>query len=203
VSVSTHSDKYPDRWSRDAVRERIVSDFRDFRFSWSGFFKWTGITILALLIAAIVTLYFLDWNEMRGPLGRFLSHRTGKEVRIDGNLSVKLFRWQPRIEARGLYVGNPPWVDTPQAAKVDDFTLEFRLLSLLGGHLVLPLVSIDRPDILLVREESGRTNWDSGNKTPNDAWKLPPIHRFLIKDGHLFLALMADGGTYEFEPLRP
>ena len=29
------------------------------------------------------------------------------------------------------------------------------------------------------------------------------IRSFLIKDGHLFLALMADGGTYEFEPLRP
>ena len=28
------------------------------------------------------------------------------------------------------------------------------------------------------------------------------IRSFLIKDGHLFLALMADGGTYEFEPLR-
>jgi heat shock protein HslJ len=28
------------------------------------------------------------------------------------------------------------------------------------------------------------------------------IRSFVIKDGHLFLALMADGGTYEFEPLR-
>jgi para-nitrobenzyl esterase len=28
----------------------------------------------------------------------------------------------------------------------------------------------------------------------------PYIRSFLIKDGHLFLALMADGGTYEFEP---
>ena len=28
------------------------------------------------------------------------------------------------------------------------------------------------------------------------------IRSFLIKDGHLFLALMADGGTYEFEPIK-
>jgi hypothetical protein len=27
------------------------------------------------------------------------------------------------------------------------------------------------------------------------------IRSFVTKDGHLFLALMADGGTYEFEPL--
>ena len=29
------------------------------------------------------------------------------------------------------------------------------------------------------------------------------IRSFLIKDGHLFLALMADGGIYEFEPRAP
>ncbi len=185
MAVSSHPDKYQDFWSRAAMRERIVADFRDFQFSWRGFFKWTGVTLFAILVAAVITLYFLDWNQMRGPIGRYLSHRTGREVRIDGNLSVKLFSWQPRIEAGGLFVGNPAWLGTPQAAKVNDFTLEFRLWPLLGGHLILPLVSIDQPDILLVRDATGRTNWDSGSKTPNDAWKLPPIQRFLVKNGHI------------------
>jgi len=185
----THPDRYRDRWSREAVKERIVSDFRDFHFTWRGFFKWTCVTLFALLLGAVITLYFLDWNQMRAPIGRYLSHRTGREVRIDGNLSVKLFSWQPRIEAGGLYVGNPQWAKelakTSQAAKVNDFIVEFRLLPLLRGHLVLPLVSIDQPDIFLLRDETERTNWDSGNKTPNDAWKLPPIRRFLVKDGHI------------------
>src|SRR5437868_3981750 len=92
MAVTAHPQRL--KWSRDEVRERIVSDFRDFRFTWGGFLKWTGITLLAVLFAAIVTLYFLDWNQMRGPLGRYLSHRTGREVRIDGNLSVKLQAWQ-------------------------------------------------------------------------------------------------------------
>jgi uncharacterized protein involved in outer membrane biogenesis len=189
MAVARHPDKFDDPWSRAALAERIISDFRDFHFTWRGFFKWTAVTLLALLFAAIVTLYFLDWNQMRGPIGRYLSHRTGREVRIDGNLSVKLFSWQPSIQAGGLYVGNPQWAqalaNTPQAGKVNDFIVELRLLPLLRGHLILPLVSIDRPDILLVRDETGRTNWDSGSKTPNDAWKLPPIRRFLVKDGHI------------------
>lgn len=29
----------------------------------------------------------------------------------------------------------------------------------------------------------------------------PHIRTYVVRDGHLFLALMADGGTYEFEPL--
>ena len=32
--------------------------------------------------------------------------------------------------------------------------------------------------------------------------QLPYIRSYVIKDGHLFLSLMADGGTYEYEPLR-
>lgn len=32
--------------------------------------------------------------------------------------------------------------------------------------------------------------------------QLPYIRSYVIKDGHLFLSLMADGGIYEFEPTR-
>ena len=180
MSVLEHSTRLKSLW-----RDHIVPDFRDFRFTWGGFFKWTGITLLAVLIAAIVTLYFLDWNQMRGPIGRYLSHRTGREVRIDGNLSVKLFTWQPSVDAGGLYVGNPQWVGTPQAAKVKELRVELRLVPLLFGHLVLPLVKIDEPDILLVRDSSGRTNWDRDGRNPNEAFNLPPMQRFLVRDGHV------------------
>ena len=193
MAVREHSE----RWTREVMRERILSDFRDFRFTWSGFFKWSGITLIALLIAAIITLYFLDWNQMRGPLGRYLSYRTGREVRLDGNLSVKLFSWQPSIDAARVTIGNPSWLAVPDqksgqksnapphAATVDRFRVELRLMPLLRGSLILPLVQIDRPDIYLVREESGRTNWDSGDKNPNEAFRLPPIRRFLVTDGHI------------------
>ncbi|HEY0267228.1 MAG TPA: AsmA family protein, partial [Rhizomicrobium sp.] len=168
--------------------DRIMADFRDFRFTWSGFFRWTGITLLAVLIAAIVTLYFLDWNQMRGPIGRYLSHRTGREVRIDGNLSVKLFTLQPSIDAGGLYIGNPGWVGKPQAAKVKEFRVELRLLPLIFGELILPLVKIDQPDLLVVRDPDGRTNWDSkSGQNPNEALKLPPIRRFIVNNGHVVI----------------
>jgi len=183
------SDWFHEHWSRAAVRERIISDFRDFHFTWTGFFKWSAITLLAILFGALVTLYFLDWNQMRGPIGRYLSHRTGREVRIDGNLAVKLFSWQPSIDAAGLYIGNPQWAkqltNTAQAAKANDFHVEFRWMPLLRGHLVLPLVRIDQPDVFLVRDESERTNWDRAGTSPNSAWKLPPIQRFVVKDGHI------------------
>src|SRR5580700_9249412 len=115
------------------LRERIVADFRDFRFSWAGFFKWTGIVVAAVLFAAIITLYFLDWNQMRGPISRYASARTGRQIRIDGNLKVDLFRWQPHVSVGGLYIGNTnatdsAWAGRAQAANIAQADVEFRLV---------------------------------------------------------------------------
>jgi hypothetical protein len=191
MSVTEHRNHHAYGWSKQAMRERIVSDFRDFAFTWRGFFKWSGTVLVGLLVGAVFALYFLDWNQMRGPIGRWLSYKTGREVRIDGNLAVKLFSWQPSLEAGGVYVGNPSWlagrqpgrVGKPQAATIKDFRIEVRLAPLIWGNLVVPLVRIDQPDVLVVRDASGRTNWDNGSG--NRAWHIPPIQHFLINDGHV------------------
>ena len=152
--------------------------------AWGGILRWTGIVIGAVLLAALITLYFLDWNTMRGPIGRYASRHYGREVRIDGNLAVKLFTLQPSIDVGGLFIGNPGWEPRPFAANVQHARVELRLLPLFVGKLILPLVSIDKPQLLVVRAPDGRTNWDStsGNSKPLN---LPPIHRFLVRDGHV------------------
>lgn len=192
MSVTAHWDKNRLKSTYRGFRERVIADFRDFRFTWNGFFKWSGITILALLVAALVTLYFLDWNQMRGPIGRYLSHQTGREVRIDGDLKVKLFSLQPSIDVGGLFVGNPAWLSAggegrPPAAQVKQARVELRLLPLIFGNLILPLVKVDEPELLVVRDASGRSNWDGDKTGSAAAWKLPPIQRFLINKGHVVI----------------
>lgn len=168
------------------LRARILADFRDTRFTWGGLARWSGIVIAALLFAALITLYFLDWNQMRGPIARYASARAGREVRIDGDLKVNLFRWQPHVEVGGLYIGNPSWVmDRPQGALIQKGVLEFRLVPAIFGHWILPLVELDQAEALVVRDENGRSNWDVDPKGPAAAWRIPPINRFLVRDGHL------------------
>ena len=175
------------RWSH--WRERIVADFRDFRFSWQGFLRWTGIVIAAILFAALVTLYFLDWNQMRGLIARYASARSGRMVRIDGDLKVDLFRLAPHVSVDGLFIGNPPgdpaWSARPQAARLKHAEFAFRLFPALRGQWLLPLLRIDGGDVLLVRDGEGRTNWDSDSSGAAASWTLPPIQRFLVKDGRV------------------
>jgi hypothetical protein len=68
---------------------------------------WTGGGILTIVAALIIALYFLDWNALRGPIARYASHRIGREVRIEGDLHVKVFSWQPRVDANGIWIANP------------------------------------------------------------------------------------------------
>ena len=175
-------------WMASRLRrwDRTVAGFRGFRFSGRGFWRWLGISVVAILAAAIIALYFLDWNQLRGPIGRWLSHHYGREVRIDGNLQVKLFTWQPKIDVGGLYIGNPGWVTAKQGADLSHAHVELRLLPLFRGQLILPVVDIEQPDILVVRDANGRTNWDSGS-SGKTGWNLPPIRRFLVRDGHVVI----------------
>lgn len=174
------------KWDRAWARERIVSDFRDFRFTWRGFWKWSAAVLFGLIAGLILVLYFLDWNEMRGPIGRYLSWKTGREVRIDGDLSVHLFTWQPSAEAHALFVGNPKWMNRDHAATVDDLRIEVRLVPLIFGNLVVPLVRIQNADLVVVRGADGRTNWDAkGGGDSSKPLKLPPIQRFLVSNGHV------------------
>ena len=160
----------------------VVGDFRDFHFTWAGFLRWSITVVVAFLIALIVTLYFLDWNSVRGPISSYLSHRYGRTIAIGGDLKVDLFRRQPHIAVNDLAIGNPSWLTSqPHGARLDHAEIEFRLWPALFGHLILPRVELDHPDLLLVRLSDGRTNWDHNGS----GLTIPPIQNFLLKDGHV------------------
>jgi uncharacterized protein involved in outer membrane biogenesis len=152
---------------------------------WARVAGWAVLAFIGVLAVLLLALYFMDWNRVRGPVGGYLSHRFGREIHIQGDLSVDLFRWQPRIHAQAVEVRNPGWMpeDANPAGRFADIKVEMRLLPLFVGRLVLPLVELDRPEVLIVRERSGRSNWDRTDGAGTGPWKLPPIRRFEIREG--------------------
>lgn len=157
--------------------------------------RW-GIAGAILLTAAIVAfLVIFDWNWFRGPVGRLASVRLNREVVITGDLRVHPWSFSPKAEAYGVRIAQPNWAakadpegspaGTPMA-KVDRIAVEIKLLPLLKGDVILPLLAVDRPDVRLLREGSGRANWTFGDpKAPKKPLKLPAIQHFVINDGQL------------------
>ena len=177
----------PPQTHYDRIRERLRNARGVHRLSVMEGMRWAVTLILALIAAILIALYFLDWNSMRGPIARYVSWKIGRPVQLTGDLKVHLFSFTPGVSANGVIVGNPPWLKSPQMAGAQNLTFKVRLLPyLFGGQVYMPLVSIDHPNILVVRDATGRTNWDfNGKKGSGEGLKIPPINHFIIKQGHL------------------
>jgi len=149
---------------------------------------WPGAIAGAVALAVILFLAFFDWNMLRGPIGAIASAQTGRTVVLEGDLRVRLFTWTPRVEIGGLKIGNPDWGPEHNMAEVGNVAVAARLLPLLTGRLVLPLVSVQQPNVALLRDTEGRANWDFSNgRDAGEPFRLPPIHNFIIDDGRLAL----------------
>src|ERR671919_276692 len=98
--------------------------------------KWIGIGAAGLAgtaAAGVAALaYLVDWNDLRGFIGRQASSALGREVAIDGNLDVQL--GDPiRIHAEKVRVANAQWSDDPTMAEVQVLDATLRLWPLLRG----------------------------------------------------------------------
>src|ERR1700754_194112 len=108
------------RWTR-ARWQGLGNWVSRYNWSWTAFLEWFVGLLLLVILGALLWLYFLDWNTMRGPVGRYVSGRLGREVKIDGDLKVHLFSWTPSLSAERVTIANPAWVKDKYAAEIGKF----------------------------------------------------------------------------------
>jgi uncharacterized protein involved in outer membrane biogenesis len=151
--------------------------------------KWTGIVLGVLIVALILVISLLDWNRLRGPISRYASAHLHRAVAINGDLKVHLWSWTPSVSLDGLTIGNPEWEARKSMLEVDRIAVQLKLLTLLKGDIVLPLVDIEKPVIYLHRGADGKANWqfDTAEGAPetrdSNPVKLPVVRRFMVNHG--------------------
>src|ERR1700751_4077947 len=87
------------------------------------------ISLTLLGIVAIAVAAF-EWNWLRGPVASYLSVKLDRQVRIDGDMHVKLSK-QPLINAQFVSIGNASWASDPVMARALQVAVRLELLSLL------------------------------------------------------------------------
>lgn len=152
--------------------------------------KWTAIVLGGIVLSLVLTIALLDWNALREPVARYVSEKTDRAVRIDGDLEVDLLTLTPQITVSGLKIGNPQWAGEGLMADVGYATAEIKLLPLLKGEVILPRLMIADSDLKLLADESGRANWQFGRAEPKPPAKeepaeLPAVQRFIVNDTRL------------------
>ncbi len=84
-----------------------------------------------------------------------------------------------------LEVGGAAWAGPQPVVRAPRVLVQLKLLPAIGGKLKLPLVEADGPAVRLVRDASGRANWQTNPNQKPKPFKVPPIDRLIIKDGAL------------------
>jgi AsmA protein len=154
--------------------------------------KIAGIVIVVLLLIVITIPFLINVNSFRPKLESALTEALGREVKV-GNLSLSILSGS--VSAEDLSIADDP------AFSKDAF---IRAKSLKVGVEVMPLIfskalhvtdiTLDKPEIALLRDASGKWNFSSlGSKTaakpaaPSEPSSTPglSVSKLDVKDGRL------------------
>ena len=100
---------------------------------------------------------------------------------------MNLLSWTPRITANGLRIGNPDRARGSDMADVGRLDMKVKLLPLLHGALIVPMLDIEHASVLLVRDVQDCANWNFAftDDTESGPLKVPAIRRLTINDSQL------------------
>ncbi len=125
--------------------------------------------IIGLLIVGVVTLFvlaavyfslFFDANDFREDISGAVAKQTGRELVIDGDVSLSLFPWFA-IEVGPTTLGNAPGFGDEPFAKFDRAKLSVKLLPmLLSREIAINTAELEALTLNLQVNSRGANNWD-------------------------------------------
>jgi uncharacterized protein involved in outer membrane biogenesis len=136
--------------------------------------------VLAGLVVVVLYLALADLGHFRDRLTVLVSDSLGREVRIDGPLSLRLGR-VARVHARGISVANPAWADEPFLFAADSLTAEVALWSFVRGPVRIETLELSGAVLQLQEAADGRRNWTNSEPHEQAASaieSLPRVHAF-------------------------
>ncbi|MFW5815234.1 MAG: AsmA family protein [Wenzhouxiangella sp.] len=125
---------------------------------WRTVFYVLGGALALLVLAAVVLVMLVEPDDYRDRIAAQASSALGREVRLDGPLSLRLW---PRIalDIRSLSVANPAgFADAPALAEVGQASVSVGVWPLLRGELDIGQLELRDATVTLVTAPDGSSN---------------------------------------------
>ena len=119
------------------------------------------VLLVAMAFGAVLVVGDIELHRLRDRLAAELAAVTGREVRIEGPMRLEL-ALAPRLDVRGLHLGNADWAAEPDMLVAGRVTLQVALLPLLHGEFRLQSVTLHEVSALVERNAAGSLNWQLG-----------------------------------------
>ncbi len=126
--------------------------------------------LCVLVIAAVVAVRSIDFNRYKGLISDQAKAFTGRELKIAGNLDLKL-GLTPAITVEGVSLANAPWGSRPEMLKLQRLEVEVALIPLIFRQVQVKRLILVQPDIQLETDSKGTGNWSFGAPTTPPAPK--------------------------------
>ena len=156
-----------------------------------------GIAISLLLIVVLLAIALSDLNWARDRISAAVKERTGRELTIEGDLSLRLLALHPRLRAEQVTFQNVEWGEDAPMFSADRVEVAVSVLNLLRGRIVIPEALLGKAELLLERDEEGRNNWtfDAQKEKDDGASGQPVVVRHFVAEGLAVTVRDAPTGT--------
>lgn len=159
--------------------------------------KWigavVGVVVLLFVVAAIVLPLVFDPNDHKQVVIDQVKERTGRDLRIDGDIELSVFPWIG-IDIGRVTLSNAKGFADPVFASTDKVSIRVKLLPLFSKRLEMDTATIHGLTLNLARNAAGHNNWDdlraaggeagaAGKSQPTDApdgSEAPAVAAFAI-----------------------
>jgi len=151
---------------------------------------WVGLILSIAVIAAVIFIVTLDWNQAKPYLSAAVSKLTGRQLSINGNLKVDL-GWISRVQASHIQFENAGWSKQPQMAEIGRLDAQIDVWQLLKLRLVIPAVTVSEAKFILEKNAAGAANWEFRaapsvtDAVPQQRTDFPIIEKLIINDSTL------------------
>ena len=140
--------------------------------------------LLTPLVLAIIYIAIFGWNGLRAPIERIALDKTGRQLAIGGDLTVK-FGWPlPRIQAAAVSFANPAWAREKQMLTAQAVEITVDASQLFRQALVFPEVRLTRPVLFLEESSAGQKNWLLDLEQKDEGARIQ-INRLTLDQGKL------------------
>jgi AsmA protein len=121
------------------------------------------LVVVVLVVGALFALpLFIPSDTVKAELISRLEAATGRDVRIDGPVSISVL---PTASLSAKGVGLAGLTGDSEAFSVDSVSFGLSLIPLLSGNVDINAVTIEKPRIVVAFDKNGQSNW-SGAPAP-------------------------------------
>jgi len=171
-----------------------------------------GLLVVAglLLAAVLVGPGFVDWNHYKPEIATAVRDASGRDVALDGNISLSLLP-APSLSIADVRVGGPPGTDAADTLQLKSLDVRVALGPLLTGDISVTSVRLVEPVAVLEVLPDGRQSWDFGpaskEATSQPGTPVPPsddgtrlsLDHFEVTDGTLIYRDRQSGGEFRVD----